>query len=138
MRSLGQHAGTLQASLHLVPEMRTRNLVPIPLSRLEIGCSGLSLDALTEKIRVELQEKLVTEGIYHVSGLWSMVLLDHLEKFKFLDFRTKQAPERSNVDETQQDGSESSSSGIDAEDDLDNTEANMPSDALKQVQLRVA
>lgn len=137
MRSLGQHAGTLQASLPLVPEMRTRNLVPIPLSRLEIGCSGLSLVALTEKIRVELQEKLVTGGIYHVFRALVHGAAGSPGEIQVLDFRTKQAPERSNVDETQQDGSESSSSGIDAEDDLDNTEANMPSDALKQVQLRV-
>lgn len=138
MRSLGQHAGTLQASLPLVPEMRTRNLVPIPLSRLEIGCSGLSLVALTEKIRVELQEKLVTGGIYHVFRALVHGAAGSPGEIQVLDFRTKQAPERSNVDETQQDGSESSSSGIDAEDDLHNTEANMPSDALKQVQLRVA
>ena len=113
----------------------------MPLSRLEIGCSGLSLVALTEKIRAELQEKLVTGGIYHVFRALVHGVAGSLGEIQILDFRAaNQAPERTNVDETQQDGSESSSSssGIDAEDDLDNTEANMSSDALKQVQLRVA
>ena len=45
MRSLGSHAGTLQSSLPLLPEVsevaRFNRL--LPLSRLEIGCCGLSL-----------------------------------------------------------------------------------------------
>ena len=45
MRSLGFHPGTLQSSLPLLPELATLGARFQPLSRLEIGCCGLSLAA---------------------------------------------------------------------------------------------
>ena len=66
MRSLGGHAGTLQTSLKLMPELQLARLSPTPLSRLEIGCSGLSLVALNEFARCELNEQLHAGCVTHI------------------------------------------------------------------------
>lgn len=63
MRSLGSHAGTLQASLPLLRKLASSQ--PLPLSRLEIGCSGLSLVALSESARTQLQALMQAGHIVH-------------------------------------------------------------------------
>lgn len=70
MRSLGSHAGTLQTSLPWLPELQDSfnpfHVSPTPLSRLEIGCSGLSLVALNEPVRSELYQYLLAGCVTHV------------------------------------------------------------------------
>lgn len=60
MRSLGEHAGTLQAALPLLPALAGAER-PRPVSRLEIGCAGLALAALGREAHAALAA-LVAEG----------------------------------------------------------------------------
>ncbi|CAE8673759.1 unnamed protein product [Polarella glacialis] len=71
MRSLGAHAGTLQASLALLPGLTQEAPTvtwrsPMPLSRLEIGCPGLSLVALTEKSHLAFSDLMAQGKVTHV------------------------------------------------------------------------
>ncbi|CAE7224999.1 unnamed protein product [Symbiodinium pilosum] len=66
MRSLGSHAGTLQSSLPLVPEVAALEASLLqPLSRLEIGCCGLSLVGLTRETVQLLQGWLAAGRVVH-------------------------------------------------------------------------
>ena len=127
MRSRGEHPGTLQTSVPLMPEIS--GCVPMPLSRLEIGCSGLCLVALTEKSRSELKEQLVAGGVYHVFKALVHGFVGSPGEIQRLDFRTAQ-PETSNVSPLPKDDEvPAESSG---------SEHREPNAALKWVHLRVA
>ncbi|CAE7788700.1 HIPP41 [Symbiodinium sp. CCMP2456] len=66
MRSLGFHAGTLQTSLPLLPELAALGAGRFqPLSRLEIGCCGLSLVPVTDEVQQLLIGGLAAGRVVH-------------------------------------------------------------------------
>lgn len=123
MRSLGKHAGTLEASLPLLSEM-PGYLKPCPLSRLEIGCSGLSLVALTGQIQSEMKERLLSGEVFFVFRALVHGLAGAPGETQRLDMR--KASEGSKMPEE----SESSSGEI-------HTDVDESTPGLKEVQLRV-
>ncbi|CAE7813507.1 unnamed protein product [Symbiodinium sp. KB8] len=66
MRSLGFHAGTLQSSLPLLPELAALGASRFqPFSRLEIGCCGLSLVPVTDEVQQLLTGGLAAGRVVH-------------------------------------------------------------------------
>ena len=123
MRSLGKHAGTLETSLPQLSEM-PRHLQPCPLSRLEIGCSGVSLVALTDQMQLELKERLLSGEVFHVLRALVHGLAGSPGEIQRLDLR--KTSEGSKMPEE----SDSSSGEI-------HTDVDESTPGLKEVHLRV-
>ena len=123
MRSLGKHAGTLETSLPQLSEM-PRHLQPCPLSRLEIGCSGVSLVALTDQMQLELKERLLSGEVFHVFRALVHGLAGSPGEIQRLDLR--KTSEGSKMPEE----SDSSSGEI-------HTDVDESTPGLKEVHLRV-